>query len=506
MPRKGGSRATNPPKRKTCDLCMSTEKLHICQEMCDDDGAMVRCGSATCEKCLTWMFADGRGCSRVGRMNTANPEKCPYHHAFAECECSDCEKREGGPLTLGHFAQLGALKHVWMLCCGGCDPDTWVPCCRQILHVQNPEALHAELRQAKAEGQDISIIPDDYKGCPPGFDAKLFQQNGCMQGNCEMPAGVSKNATVDTQFGEEELTSRLGPTFSEVFATAAGKELVDDAHRSEMVDNAARQTTETFSDNSEEFTEYSDNESLMSDDGFTKEPRNHTDDEMEDADNEGNTSNQYADQYASSDEDAPLSAFLPQPVPSEGKRPIREKHNRKTSRWNSEFVNQERTDQTANSAPVHECSDDDADESVWDLPERVTIKASQAVLTAEEEERELLQTKEGKRQALLDRLDREKEEYYVTRNELVLQAFGQKKGSSPSAKTRKRINAFCARMKIRIVNRYARRWFRELVPARRWSREIVPFDRGQVIQDYYDRKQKMIVFSVLQNVLSRVCD
>ncbi len=499
-----------PPKsaRKptTCDLCPNTQNLHICQEMCNVDGAMVRCGAATCEDCLRSMFADGRGGSRVRRMKKETPEECPLHHAFAECECSDCETREGGPLTMGHFARLGAMKHVWMLCCGGCHEKTWEPCCHQVLHVPNPVALQAELKKAEAEGHDISDIPDGYKGCEGGFDAKLFERNGCRRLFCQMFAGTTQTAKPDTEFGEESFTSRLGPVFDEVFATAAGEELVDDAHKPEMVDNAAREITETFSDNSEEFTECSDNESLISDE-FTKESRNHTDDEMDDADNEGNPSNQYADQYASSDEDAPLSAFLPQPVPSEGKRPSREKRNRKTSRWNSEFVNQERTDQTANSAPVHECSDDDdAEESVWDLPERVTIKATQAVLTAEEEERELLQTKEGKRQALLDRLDKEKEDYYVRRNELVLQAFGQKKGSSPSAKTRKRINAFCARMKIRIVNRYARRWFRELVPARRWSREIVPFDRGQVIQDYYDRKQKMIVFSVLQNVLSRVCD
>jgi len=89
----------------------------------------------------------------------------------------------------------------------------------------------------------------------------------------------------------------------------------------------------------------------------------------------------------------------------------------------------------------------------------------------------------------------------------VLKAFGQKKGSSPSAKTRKRMNAFRVRIKIRIANRHAR----EEQAARRWFREIVPYDRGQVIRDYCrrlsdDRKQEMIVFSVLQKVLSRVCD
>ena len=476
--------------------------------MCDVDGAMERCGAVTCESCLKWAFTNGKGGSRVGKMNTKTPEMCLSHHAFAECECDECEMRADGPLTLGHFAELGVLQHVWMEDCGGCHENTWQPCCTQRILVTNTVALHAELRKAEAEGYDISKIPHMYQGCI--LDGKLFEINGCGRPFCQMLAGTTQTAKPDTKFGEESFTSRLGPVFDEVFATAAGQELVDDAHKPEMVDNAARQITETFSDNSEEFTECSDNDSLISDgsDGFTKEPRHHTDDEMEDADNEGNTSNQYANQYASSDEDAPLSAFLPQPVPSEGKRPNREKRNRKTSRWNSEFVNQECTDQTANSAPVHECSDDDDEsESVWNLTERVTIKASQAVLTAEEEERELLQTKEGKRQALLDKLDKEKEDHYVRRNELVLKAFGQKKGSSPSAKTRKRMNAFRVRIKIRIANRHAR----EEQAARRWFREIVPYDRGQVIRDYCrrlsdDRKQEMIVFSVLQKVLSRVCD
>merc|ERR1711990_351431 len=185
---------------------------------------MVRCGAATCQDCLTSMFADGMGGSRVRRMDTNTPEECPLHHAFAECECDDCEMREGGPLTMGHFARLGAMKHVWMLCCGGCHEKTGQPCCTQILHVPNPVALQAELKKAEAEGHDISDIPDGYKGCEGGFDAKLFQRTGCRRQFCSMPAGPSKNATVDTQFGEEELTSRLGATFSEVFATAAGEE------------------------------------------------------------------------------------------------------------------------------------------------------------------------------------------------------------------------------------------------------------------------------------------
>merc|ERR1712216_653909 len=152
-------------------------------------------------------------------------EDCLHCHAFLKCECSHCQTRPDGALTVGDFADCGCQEFVTVLCCQGVRDGE--QCCNQRFFVNNVVALQKSIREAEKEDYDVSKI-EGYKGCI--HDAKRFNRVGCMETGCCMPSsGTSVTATTNENRGEIPLASRFGTCYTDLFADAGDDVLMDDA-------------------------------------------------------------------------------------------------------------------------------------------------------------------------------------------------------------------------------------------------------------------------------------
>jgi hypothetical protein len=321
-------------------------------------------------------------------------EDCLHCHAFLKCECSDCQKRPDGALTVGDFADCGCQECVTVLCCLGVRDGA--KCCNQRFFVNNFVALHKSIKEAESEGYDVSKIKD-YKGCI--HDAKRFKTVGCMETGCSMPSsGTSVTGTTNENRGEIPLASRFGTIYTDLFADAGNDVLIDDA---DGVPDAEADLSEEESEGSEEWSSASSDSPVSSPESAG----------------------------SSSDDDVPLAKkALP-----EFARNLKPLEDRKVVPFkfvpfNADLVDYNNPEADARDAGVHDVTHSDGEnDNMPDLFLGDTGQIKISRMYDDGEDTELYEkSSEGRRAQFFDKLDAEKEQRRETLQKAVLQACGQK--------------------------------------------------------------------------------